>query len=108
MSCSARRGAVVLHYYCRIELDTPDTGGGGDQHTASAGLALHGITWHWYWHCPIPVCWRQGELGDRRWGPSQASLIGLVSVPLASLPVLPGLSAGTASAIATACILLGP
>lgn len=88
------RGAMVSI----IIVESNSTRGG---RAARPRLALHGITWHWHWHCSIPVCWCEIGAGPK---PSLTDRLG--SMPSASLP---GLPAGMASALATACICgLGP
>lgn len=94
MSCSTRRGGCRLHYYCRIELDT---GTRGERPAHGLGwhcMALHGIG--------IGIAQFQSpgarEIGA---GPKPSLIDRPGSTSSASLP---GLSAGMASAIATACI----
>lgn len=94
MSCSTRGGPSS-------PLLLSNRTGHGEERPARPRLALHGITWHWHWHCSIPVCWCEIGAGPK---PSLTDRLG--SMPSASPP---GVPAGMASAIATACICgLGP
>lgn len=98
MSCSTRGGAVVSIIIVIIVKWNWARGA----RTARPRLALHGITWHLHWHCSIPVCWceigagPEPSLTDRLWS--------MPSRPVQSTASLPGVPAGMASAIATACI----